>query len=596
MTDLLRIGGACGFWGESPQATGQLLAVPGLNVLVYDYLAEITMSILARARQKDAALGYATDFVTEAMAPNLARIAETGVRVLSNAGGVNPVACAEALRARIAKAGLSLSVAVVEDDDLLPRAADYAACREMFSGAPMPPADRIVSMNAYIGAGPIAAALRAGADIVITGRCADSALTLGACMAHFGWGAGDHDRLAAGSLAGHLIECGPQATGGNFTDWRRAGDIADIGYPVVEVAADGTFALTKPAGTAGLVTPATVGEQMLYEIGDPRAYLLPDVICDFSQVRIAQAGADRVQVSGARGSSPSGRLKVSVTWQDGWRAGHVMFFNGTEAEAKARAYAGAVLKRARAKLTALGAPEYRETCVETFGGRPGDGDYEEVALKAAVRHDDPRAVSLFLREAVGAGLATPPGLHFFTGGGRPKPSPVVALFSFLADAADLDLRVTLEGAAVPYAPPKREAGWTPPQAAPRPEPIAADPAGREMTARPLAALAWARSGDKGDAANIGVIARHPAYLPWIWAALTPQTVAQVFAAENRGSIDRYFLPGIGAMNILMHNALGGGGIASLRTDAQGKSFAQRLLALPVPVPAGLIVNSEGEDA
>ena len=590
VTETLRIGGASGFWGETPLATGQLLAVPGLDVLVYDYLAEVTMSILARARLKDAGQGYAADFVTEAMAPNLARIAETGVKVLSNAGGVNPMACAEALRARIAKAGLTLTVAVVEGDDLMPRAADFAGTREMFSGAPMPPVDKIASINAYTGAAPIAAALRAGADIVITGRCADSALTLAACMARFGWDGQDYDRLAAGSLAGHLIECGPQATGGNFTDWQQAGDIARIGYPVVEVAADGSFALTKPEGTTGTVTPASVGEQMLYEIGDPRAYLLPDVSCDFTGVEIAPDGPERVRITGARGRAPNGKLKVSVTWQNGWRGGHVLFFNGTDAERKARAYARATLDRARARLTALGAPDYAETCVETFGGRPGAGDYQEIAVKLAVRHDDPRAVGLFLKEAIGAALATPPGLHFFTGAGRPKPSPVVALYSVLIDADDLDLRVTLDGAPVPCARPAHSEPSA--DLPPAPEPPTPDQAGRELTTRPLQALAWARSGDKGDAANIGVIARNPAYLPWIWAALTPQAVAQVFAAENTGAIDRFFLPGTHAMNILLHNALGGGGIASLRNDAQGKSFAQRLLAQPIPIPADLIANSD----
>lgn len=590
MTGLLRIGGASGFWGETPLATGQLLAVPGLDVLVYDYLAEITMSLLARARMKDADQGYATDFVTEAMAPNLARIAETGVKVLSNAGGVNPAACAEALRARIRAAGLALRVAVVEGDDLMPRAAEFAQAREMFSHAPMPEADRIASVNAYIGAAPIAAALRAGADIVITGRCADSALTLAACMAHFGWDAHDWDRLAAGSLAGHLIECGPQATGGNFTDWRQAGDITQIGYPVVEVAADGTFALTRPEGTAGLVTPASVGEQMLYEIGDPRAYLLPDVTCDFSGVEIVQDGPDRVRVTGARGRPPNGRLKVSLTYRDGWRGGHVLFFNGADAGAKARAYAKAALDRARARLTVLGAPDYAETCVETFGGCPGAGEYQEIAVKLAVRHDDARAVGLFLKEVIGAALATPPGLHFFTGAGRPKPSPVIALFSVLIDAKDVPLTVTLEGAPVPFDPPARAAPAADPP--PAPEPPAPDPGSREMTSRPLEALACARSGDKGDAANIGVIARHPAYLPWIWAALTPQAVAGVFATENSGKIDRFYLPGTGAMNILMHSALGGGGIASLRTDAQGKGFAQKLLSHPVPIPADLVADSE----
>ncbi|TMV10062.1 DUF1446 domain-containing protein [Ruegeria sediminis] len=587
MTDILRIGGASGFWGEAPHATAQLLGA-GVDVLVYDYLAEITMSILARARMKDAALGYATDFVTEAMGPNLPAIAAQGVRVLSNAGGVNPQACAAALRARIAEAGLSLSVAVVEGDDLLPRAGEFVEEVEMFSGEPMPPLDRIASMNAYVGAFPVVAALEAGADIVLTGRCADSALTLAACMHRFGWTAGDHDLLAAGSLAGHLLECGPQSTGGNFTDWEQAGDPARIGYPIAEVAGDGALVLTKPEGTTGIVTPASVGEQMLYEIGDPQAYLLPDVICDFSEVRMAQDGPERVRVTGAQGRAPSGRLKVSATWADGYRAGMVFQMSGRDARKKARAFAQAGLDRARARLARMHAVDYREVSFEAFGGRPGSGAYEEIAFKAAVRHDDARAVGLFLKELIGGALATPPGLHFFTGGGRPKPSPVVALFSFLVDANALACRVTIDGKPVPFDPPElpvREIGPSKPKSPPEAEPAA------ETVMRPLEALAWARSGDKGDSANIGVIARHPAYMPHIWAALTPEAVATVFAEELQGEVARFFLPGTCAMNILMTRVLGGGGVASLRNDPQGKAFAQKLLSLPVKMPAGLIVNS-----
>ncbi|MEL6794908.1 MAG: acyclic terpene utilization AtuA family protein, partial [Pseudomonadota bacterium] len=235
--DRLIIGGASGYWGEAPHATAQLLAHPGLNVLVYDYLAEITMSLLARARSKDPAMGYAPDFVSAAMAPNLETIAGQGVKVVSNAGGLNPATCADALRAEIAKQGLSLKVGVVTGDDLSPRAKDFANAEEMFSGEAFPTGKLVASVNAYLGAFPVAAALDAGADIVVTGRIVDSAATLGACIHHFGWGAGDLDRLAGGSLAGHILECGPQATGGNFTDWEEAGDIADIGYPIAEVGA-----------------------------------------------------------------------------------------------------------------------------------------------------------------------------------------------------------------------------------------------------------------------------------------------------------------------------------------------------------------------
>ncbi len=575
----LIVGGACGYWGEAPHATAQLLAHPGLNVLIYDYLAEITLSLMARARAKDEAAGFAPDFVSAAMAPNLKAIAAKGVKVVANAGGLNPEACAAALRAEIAKRGLSLTVAVVTGDDLSARAGEFAGRAEMFSGAAFPAPEKIASINAYLGAFPIAAALGAGADIVLTGRCADSALVLGPCIHAFGWGAADLDRLAGGSLAGHILECGPQATGGNFTDWEAAGDISEIGYPVAEVAPDGSFTVTKPEGTAGLVTKATVAEQMLYEIGDPQAYLLPDVTADFSEVRIEAEGPGRVRVSGAKGRAPSGKLKVSATWADGFRAGYLFQFNGRDARAKAEAFAATGLARARKTLRAMNAPDYSETLVEVSGGRPGAGAYEEVLLKTAVRHEDARAVGLFLKETMGAGLATPAGLYGFTGAGRPKPSPVVRLFSFLIDAAEAPVSVSVEGEAVAFARPAPP----PPAAAPAPHEAPAAK-GAATAERPLEALAWARSGDKGDAANVGIIPRRPEYLPWIRAALTDAAIRAAIPMA-KGRIERFHLPGLPAMNLLLHEALGGGGIASLRDDAQGKGYAQRLLALPVPLPA-----------
>lgn len=587
---VLKIGGASGFWGESPHASAQLLAVEGLDFLVFDYLAEITMSIMARARRKDADAGFATDFVSVVMARNLATIAARGVRVISNAGGVNPRACAHALRALIDEAGLGLRVAVVEGDDLLSRASEFADRKEMFSGAPFPPAERVMSINAYLGAFPIAAALDGGADIVITGRCVDSAVTLGACIHHFGWGAEDWDRLAAGSLAGHLLECGPQSTGGNFTDWRQTGDIARIGYPVAEIGADGDIVLTKPPGTTGTVTPLSVGEQMLYEIGDPRAYVLPDVVCDFSGVELLQIGPDRVQLRGSRGAPPTGMLKVSATWADGWRSGQVVQFCGREARDKALAFAEAGLAHARAGLSQLGLGDFDEVSVETFGGRPGTGDYEEIALKVGVRHADARAVGLWIRAATGVALATPPGLHFFTGAGRPKPSPIVALFSFLLPAGQVPVSVSLDGADLAYRAPSRSCAGPPKTQSPEPpQPSAAGP-GEPMLSLPLESLAVARSGDKGDAANIGVMARNPAFLPWIWQALDEPAVAQVFAEELKGEVRRYWLPGSHAMNIVLTQVLGGGGVASLRSDAQGKAFAQRLLQVPVAIPAALAPN------
>lgn len=589
----IRIGGASGYWGDAAMATPQLLAEGNVDYLVYDYLAEITMSILARARAADSALGYATDFVNAVMKPQLGAIAAQGAKVIANAGGVNPRACAEALRALIAAQGLNLRVAVVLGDDLLSRKEELAAngAPEMFSGEAFPPADRIASINAYLGAFPIARALAEGADIVLTGRCVDSAVTLGACIHAFGWDREDVDKLAQGSLAGHLLECGTQATGGNYTDWEQVVDtLADAGYPIAEIGADGVFVLTKPAGTGGTVTVGTVAEQMLYEIGDPQAYVLPDVVCDFSMVRMEQQGPDRVQVGGARGRSAPDTYKVSATWADGFRGGEVWTYYGRAAETKARRFADAALLRARRALAQRGLPDFRETCVEIigaeahYGAARSIGEPREVTVKLAAKHDSAAGIGTLFKETVGLALAAPPGLTGFAGG-RPKPSPVVRLFSMLIPKSVVDIVVESEGGAMACNDPEGTA--FDPVALRRP-PFPELPAEHEACVDvALEKLAWARSGDKGNKANIGVIARRPDYLPWIWAALDEAAVAARFAHFLEGGVERFLLPGLPAINFLLHDVLGGGGVASLRNDPQGKGYAQLLLEHPIPVPASL---------
>jgi hypothetical protein len=593
MAETIRIGGACGFWGESSMATPQLLAEGGIDYLVYDYLAEITMSIMARARIRDPAAGYATDFVTETLAPNLDAIADQGVKILSNAGGVNPAACAGAIRRLLDERGLDLTVAVVTGDDLMEKlgSLEQRGLRALDTGAAWPAAKRVASVNAYLGAGPILEALSRGADIVVTGRCADSALALAACRHAFGWAADDWDRLAAGSLAGHLLECGPQATGGNFTDWHKVADTLDrIGYPIAEVRSDGQFTVTKPTCSGGQVTPATVAEQLVYEIDDPQAYLLPDVVCDFSRVELRQDGPDRVTVGGARGRPAPDRLKVSTTWLDGYRGGMLLSFTGTEAAARARCYAGAALRRAEVLLEQAGAEGLTETSVEVIGAEDAFGDFRqpvagrEAVLKIAARHPAAAGISAFIKAVTGLALATPPGLSIFHAG-RPRPSPVVRLHSSAIPREEVQAQVTIAGEEFPVA----TTPGTPfdPACLERPAAPATPPADGALVEVPLVRLAVARSGDKGNRANIGVIARRPEYLPWLWRALTAEAVAARFRHFLEGPVDRFLLPGIDAINFVLHDVLGGGGVASLRNDPQGKSYAQILLAARIPVPSDL---------
>lgn len=583
--DTVSIGGASGFWGDSVTGPMQLVASGRIDFLVFDYLAELTMSLLASARMKNPELGYATDFVSVAMRAVLKDALAQNIRIIANAGGVNPRGCAAALQALADELGVSVRIAVVEGDDvtlLLPALRDEGV-RELQSGRPLP--DKVVSANAYLGALPIKAALDAGAQVVITGRCVDSAVTLGALMHAFDWRVDDYDRLAAGSLAGHILECGCQGAGGLHTDWEAVPDWAHSGYPIVECGADGGFIVTKPERTGGLVTPATVGEQLLYEIGDPARYVLPDVVCDFTQVTMKQAGEHRVEVRGARGLAPTPDYKVSATYADGYRATGQLTVVGFDADRKARRTAEAILARTRGLFRQLGLPDYSATHIETLGSAYLFGPHQpnvprfESVMWLAVAHPNKPALELFAREIAPAGTSWAPGT---TGaGGRPSVVPAVKQYAFLIDKARVQPRVTLLGGeSFDVAVPTDGAPQKAPTAATATDAL---PSGQTREV-PLIELAYARSGDKGDISNIGVIARRPEDLPLLRAQLTEDTVAAYLAHVVKGRVTRYDLPGIHALNFVCEQALGGGGMASLRNDPLGKGMAQVLLTMPVRVP------------
>lgn len=587
----LRIGGASGFWGDSAVGAPQLVASGAIDVLVFDYLAETTMSVLAAARARKPELGYATDFVDIAMKAVLPEVMRRGIKVVANAGGIHPEGCAAALATLAASMGLAPRIAVVLGDDVAAQmpALRAAGVRDMFSGEPLP--DTVLSANAYLGALPVARALAAGADIVITGRCVDSAVTLGALIHAFGWAPDDHDRLSGGSLAGHIIECGCQATGGLFTDWETVPDWANIGYPVVECFDDGSFELTKPAGTGGLVHPAAVAEQLLYEIGDPGAYVLPDVVCDWRGVRIEPVGEDRVQVSGARGRAPTATYKVSATRLDGFRCAGSLVVVGIDAAAKARRTGHAIVERVGALLARQGLPPLTAARIELLGCEHLYGPHSraqaarEVMVRVVADHPSKAALELFAREIAPAGTSWSPGTTM-PAGGRPAPSPLVKPFAFLLDKSRLAPTVRIDGRSVAVEIPRGSAAAVAP--GPLPEPPAwTDPPGEPTVEVPLVKLAWGRSGDKGNLSNIGLIARRPEWLPLLWARLTPPVVAAWLAHLAAGPVERYLLPGISAMNLVVHDALAGGGPASPRFDPLGKGMAQMLLDLPVAVPASL---------
>jgi hypothetical protein len=600
---IVRIGGASGFWGDSAVGPLQLVDVPGLQYMSFDYLAELTMSILAAARARDPELGYATDFVGIAMRQVLKRCVERGIRVVSNAGGINPQACARAVEKLAEELGCEIKVAVVDGDDvtaLLPSLRERGLS-DFYSGGPMP--ERIGSANAYLGAVPIARALDAGADIVITGRVVDSAVALGVLMHEFGWGVEDHDLLSAGSLVGHIIECGCQATGGLHTDWDQIPDWDNIGYPVVECASDGSFVVTKPANTGGKVLAAAVAEQMLYEIGDPARYVLPDVVCDFTEVRITQAAEDRVEVRGARGAPPTDSYKVSATFMDGFSCVGTLSIVGFQAIAKARRSGEAVITRTRRMLAEAGLPDYTAWNIEVIGAEQPYGaharehDLREAVVRITARHPKKAALELFAREIAPAGTSWSPGTTGSMAAGRPSVGPLIRLFSFTVPKSEVGARFSVGGApavqvdvppgiaaddAARAEPPKR-AGELP-----SPWNGALPPAAQSDIEVPLLRIAWARSGDKGNTSNVGVIARSEALLPYLLREVTTDAVADYLSHYVKGQVTRYPVPGIRAVNFLLTEALDGGGMASLRNDPLGKAMGQILLGMPVRVPAELV--------
>lgn len=605
MKKVVRVGNAGGYWGDDLDALYRQLQGGKLDYVTLDFLAEITMSILQKQRSRNPDLGYATDFV-EQMRTCLPALGRPRTRIISNAGGINPLGCARQIEKMAHQSGLQIRIGVVSGDDLMERLDELLEkgipLRNLETGQDLEEIrNRVESANAYLGAEPVIRALQEGAELIVTGRVTDTGITVAPPAFEFGWSLQDWDRLAAAVMAGHILECGAQATGGNLTDWRDVPSFLNMGYPIAEFLPDGTFVVTQHPGSGGQVTRKTVTEQLVYEMGDPRNYITPDVIADFSTLTLAEAGPNRVQVSGARGGPRPEHLKVSIAYQDGYKAHGTLIVSRPEAVDKCRALADILWKQL--------ALDCEETSTELVGYNAchrrlvPSFDPPEILLRLGVRDHDRAKVEEFAKKFTSLLLSATPAVAIV--GSRPRVQDVVAYWPCLVPASEITPEVTILDTGKSYRIP-----WTPldstgagsneqgrpagPATGPPPLDRTQQPApaaGRlspgishTPTVRvPLLRLCYGRSGDKGDTCNIGLVARSRETYAWLCRELTASRVKEYFGDICRGEVERFEVPNLLALNFLLHHSLGGGGTVSLRIDPQGKTLAAALLMMQVEV-------------
>jgi hypothetical protein len=596
--NVIRIGNAQAFWGDRSDAAAELLGLePDLDYLTLDYLAEVSMSILALQRERDSSAGFARDFVdvVRSLAPYWT--AGGRCRLIANAGGLNPRGCAEACREALEKAGCrAMKIGVVTGDNVLeevrtPGEWGSSQFQNLDSGESIDEIrDRLVTANAYLGAMPILEALNRDAEIVITGRVADPSLTLAPCLWQFGWSVDDFDRLAGATVAGHLIECGTQVTGGISTDWLDVPDVTHIGFPIVEIAEDGSCIITKARGTGGCVNAMTVKEQLLYEIGDPANYLSPDVGVSFLSLHVEDLGDNRVKVSGAKGKPRPEMYKVSATYRDGYRAAGTLTMMGRNCVAKARRCGEAILHRVR-----KAGFELRDSVIECLGS--GDGgleivrqpnassaDFSEVVLRIAVEAGSRDAAEYFASEMMPFITAGPQGTTGYAEG-RPRVHPVYRYWPCLIErdavAPQVEVISSEKVGKAPVARTRDNSRWAVAKALAESEASGTEPPSPLPSPKDrkcLYDIACARSGDKGASANVGLIARNNESWEFLRSWLTAERVAEFFAPMGAESAERFELPNLVALNFVIHGVLR----RSLRTDAQGKALGQMLLEMQMP--------------
>ncbi len=589
---MIRIGNAGGYWGDDLSALKRQLEGGPLDYITMDFLAEITMSILQRQRQKNSELGYATDFLDQ-IKECLPLIVEKNVKVISSAGGINPVGLAKKIIEAAKAQGIKVKVGVIYGDNIIDQIDELMAKGEKFTNLDTNEnfADvrsRVTSANVYFGAEPVVKALEQGCQIIVTGRVTDTGITLAPMMYEFGWDWDDWDKIAAGVIAGHIIECGTQSSGGNITDWQEVKSFHKIGYPIIEMESSGEFAVTKHQNTGGMVSEKTVKEQLVYEMGDPANYITPDGIARFDSIRLKQAGKNRVTVFGIKGEPLTDKFKVSLSYDDGWKAQGGILVSGPGAYAKAQTLADIYWKRLGIK--------YDETRTDLIGSgsiwpepiRPAETT--EIILQFGVRDKDFKKVEEFGKLIPALILSGPSGLAV-TGGGRPRPSQVVAYWPALinrsntsakvlaidTDEDEIDFSITF----------KSNSYNTKVAKLSFPSMKKSKPPSGKIKSAILRDLCYARSGDKGDTCNIGVLARSPEIYHWLVKNLTANKVKKFFKGICQGKVVRYELDNLHGLNFLLEESLGGGGTRSLMVDPQGKTLSQALLQMPVKAPLSL---------
>ncbi|MEE1844919.1 acyclic terpene utilization AtuA family protein [Streptomyces sp. JV190] len=569
MTAPLRIGNASGFYGDRFDAMREMLTGGPLDVLTGDYLAELTMLILGRSRLKDPARGYATTFLRQ-LEEGLGLAHERGVRIVANAGGLNPAGLADAVRELAAKVGVPVRVAHVEGD-----------------GLPVP--EGFLTANAYLGGAGIAACLAAGADIVVTGRVTDAALVTGPAAAHFGWGPGDLDALAGAVVAGHVLECGTQATGGNYSFF-RGHDLRRPGFPVAEIHADGSSVITKHDGTGGVVDLGTVTAQLLYETGGAR-YAGPDVTARLDTVRLTQDGPDRVRISGVRGEAPPPTLKVGLNRLGGWRNEVVFVLTGLDIEAKA-----ALVQEQFAEALARSGAEPGEVRWELSRTDRADAATEETAsalLRLVVRDPDPETVGRAVSgAAIELALGSYPGFHVTAPPGKGTPYGVFEA-RYVPAGEVQHIAVLPDGRRESPAPPATTQPLRDAEAPPLPPPLP-DPG--PTRSAPLGRIAGARSGDKGGDANVGVWAVGEDAWRWLARELTVERFRELLPETAALTVVRHVLPNLRALNFTVHGLLGEGVAAQHRFDPQAKAVGEWLRSRHLPIPVALLETAHAPEA